>query len=107
MIRRPPRSTLFPYTTLFRSPAELLRALQADPRSLVGQKDRGAFDPDLRVPDRSARGRKPHRLLRAERLLVEVDALRGPANHEIGDSGRGIPGVLAHRSSLMAYGAYS
>src|SRR3712207_9293912 len=29
MIRRPPRSTLFPYTTLFRSPlcAELLRAV--------------------------------------------------------------------------------
>src|SRR3712207_7528408 len=25
MIRRPPRSTLFPYTTLFRSEAELLR----------------------------------------------------------------------------------
>src|SRR5256886_13723983 len=24
MIRRPPRSTLFPYTTLFRSPAETL-----------------------------------------------------------------------------------
>src|SRR5690349_23800585 len=27
MIRRPPRSTLFPYTTLFRSPAWLLRSL--------------------------------------------------------------------------------
>src|SRR3712207_9422431 len=27
MIRRPPRSTLFPYTTLFRSVAELSRAL--------------------------------------------------------------------------------
>src|SRR3712207_7231957 len=26
MIRRPPRSTLFPYTTLFRSPATALRA---------------------------------------------------------------------------------
>src|SRR2546426_4146107 len=26
MIRRPPRSTLFPYTTLFRSPSSLLRA---------------------------------------------------------------------------------
>src|SRR2546430_3553613 len=25
MIRRPPRSTLFPYTTLFRSPAEIRR----------------------------------------------------------------------------------
>src|SRR3712207_7271014 len=24
MIRRPPRSTLFPYTTLFRSPAEII-----------------------------------------------------------------------------------
>src|SRR2546430_12583454 len=27
MIRRPPRSTLFPYTTLFRSPAALARRL--------------------------------------------------------------------------------
>src|SRR5258708_17956632 len=26
MIRRPPRSTLFPYTTLFRSPREIVRA---------------------------------------------------------------------------------
>src|SRR5258705_4123669 len=29
MIRRPPRSTLFPYTTLFRSPADLLANLVA------------------------------------------------------------------------------
>src|SRR5256885_10651931 len=29
MIRRPPRSTLFPYTTLFRSPLCALRALSA------------------------------------------------------------------------------
>src|SRR2546426_12578712 len=29
MIRRPPRSTLFPYTTLFRSPTEVLRRLEA------------------------------------------------------------------------------
>src|SRR2546422_3787213 len=28
MIRRPPRSTLFPYTTLFRSNVDLKRALQ-------------------------------------------------------------------------------
>src|SRR5256886_17414967 len=31
MIRRPPRSTLFPYTTLFRS---LERILRVDPRSI-------------------------------------------------------------------------
>src|SRR2546422_5163420 len=29
MIRRPPRSTLFPYTTLFRSPGEFATAVQA------------------------------------------------------------------------------
>src|SRR5258708_18376171 len=28
MIRRPPRSTLFPYTTLFRSVSSLLRAIE-------------------------------------------------------------------------------
>src|SRR2546429_2242040 len=35
MIRRPPRSTLFPYTTLFRSVLELDQAL-------LGQQDQGA-----------------------------------------------------------------
>src|SRR5438105_5393494 len=34
MIRRPPRSTLFPYTTLFRSTAELLRGKETTLRSL-------------------------------------------------------------------------
>src|SRR2546430_12747355 len=32
MIRRPPRSTLFPYTTLFRSVAESVRTLGKDAR---------------------------------------------------------------------------
>src|SRR5262245_64561312 len=32
MIRRPPRSTLFPYTTLFRSPAQRCRPLAASGR---------------------------------------------------------------------------
>src|SRR3712207_6851967 len=39
MIRRPPRSTLFPYTTLFRSPAPsttaTVRARTAETRTLV------------------------------------------------------------------------
>src|SRR5574341_1913332 len=30
MIRRPPRSTLFPYTTLFRSPAAALPAMERE-----------------------------------------------------------------------------
>src|SRR2546422_7812968 len=34
MIRRPPRSTLFPYTTLFRSDAALVRIVGRRPRGL-------------------------------------------------------------------------
>src|SRR3712207_7290931 len=37
MIRRPPRSTLFPYTTLFRSPA---RRNQREGRRLQGRRGR-------------------------------------------------------------------
>src|SRR3712207_9301530 len=40
MIRRPPRSTLFPYTTLFRSPGGTGRA-----------GDRGREDPPPALPD--------------------------------------------------------
>src|SRR2546425_4595031 len=41
MIRRPPRSTLFPYTTLFRSGEELRRPIERQPapvRGFVGQR---------------------------------------------------------------------
>src|SRR5690349_23151681 len=58
MIRRPPRSTLFPYTTLFRSPAGG-RALVAGVR-----RDRGTRRPAR--PAR-ARGRLRHRSLRRRR----------------------------------------
>src|SRR3712207_7480864 len=34
MIRRPPRSTLFPYTTLFRSPFHRLRSIRQFNRSI-------------------------------------------------------------------------
>src|SRR2546422_3520878 len=38
MIRRPPRSTLFPYTTLFRSPARARSADRQD-RERIAQRD--------------------------------------------------------------------
>src|SRR5260221_3074820 len=50
MIRRPPRSTLFPYTTLFRSPPGAVRALSShrvfgepgqEARDLGGRPDVG------------------------------------------------------------------
>src|SRR2546426_9044234 len=53
MIRRPPRSTLFPYTTLFRS-RELLLSLE--------HEDDGARGSDDRQGGESARDRKSTRL---------------------------------------------
>src|SRR2546427_4908060 len=49
MIRRPPRSTLFPYTTLFRSRAR-------DPSRPV-QSGHAALDPAVPVPERAGRRR--------------------------------------------------
>src|SRR2546422_6304735 len=47
MIRRPPRSTLFPYTTLFRSEVRRGSALGEDPgrRVRAGRRDRGGRGP--------------------------------------------------------------
>src|SRR2546427_8544952 len=45
MIRRPPRSTLFPYTTLFRSPDRGLGAGRRAGRALAGGRDRRGVHP--------------------------------------------------------------
>src|SRR2546429_1010950 len=71
MIRRPPRSTLFPYTTLFRSPPA---PRQAADRSAGGCAHRGARDPPSA---RSSRRSEEHtselqsRLHLVCRLLLE------------------------------------
>src|SRR3712207_7217432 len=76
MIRRPPRSTLFPYTTLFRSVAVPVRGrLRPRPvdaadrraqRRAVGQQRAGTVD-----PDRAAAA--PH-LLRSEEHTSELQS---------------------------------
>src|SRR2546427_5370545 len=75
MIRRPPRSTLFPYTTLFRSRAE--RQLQVQVRPLL--------------PDHACRTRSGDRLV--ARVLRGGDEPESQAPHR-GDRGRGrgVPG---------------
>src|SRR5689334_24829381 len=55
MIRRPPRSTLFPYTTLFRSPRNSCRP--AARRAGSGANPRRRPDDVSRPPDRRDRGR--------------------------------------------------
>src|SRR5256885_9166571 len=65
MIRRPPRSTLFPYTTLFRSPESLRDALLD-----LGERRRGIDDAEaLRFAARQPEITLPH-------LLEESGALR-------------------------------
>src|SRR2546430_4096280 len=63
MIRRPPRSTLFPYTTLFRSRRQLRNGLLARPRGRH------------RLRGRRRRGRgAPHREQRAEEHTAELQS---------------------------------
>src|SRR2546426_3439416 len=76
MIRRPPRSTLFPYTTLFRSPRRTGRRAAAGdarrggrppaggprPPARGGSGGHGTPDPGAPRPSRSGRDRKSTRL---------------------------------------------
>src|SRR2546429_3473490 len=60
MIRRPPRSTLFPYTTLFRSHADGLPHAHGE---LVRQfRRRGLAEKPAELPDKFAIDRKSTRL---------------------------------------------
>src|SRR3989475_13222928 len=85
MIRRPPRSTLFPYTTLFRSPglADLLQrplAPRGDALSLAVPVP--ADGPERRLPHGGPV--QPVRVLRdhARGLLRPVAAWLGPRSEE-------------------------
>src|SRR3712207_8718198 len=52
MIRRPPRSTLFPYTTLFRSDLVPGVVLAVEAGMTIRTLDGGRFDDDFTGPDR-------------------------------------------------------
>src|SRR2546426_10170626 len=86
MIRRPPRSTLFPYTTLFRShPAHLRKTAHAvdlevpDPRALELLHlpgERGALERLVEADGGTQLATEPdvpHQLIGGERLLDEQE----------------------------------
>src|SRR3712207_8937669 len=68
MIRRPPRSTLFPYTTLFRSPLPVLLLDAGDGAAL--------FEPPLVPAERHHRVGAQNPLV-ALRVLQRLDGLAG------------------------------
>src|SRR5256885_12490404 len=74
MIRRPPRSTLFPYTTLFRS---LPRAVK--PRSLQPAERPGAPEPARQGP--VAVHSSPDRVHAEERRLQDRKSTRLNSSH--------------------------
>src|SRR5256885_9446874 len=82
MIRRPPRSTLFPYTTLFRSEAAMLEA---------SRSDLGTVIPDRAVNDLPLNGRNFTQLLT---LTPGVTPVSTAQNKSIGccEGNVGIPG---------------
>src|SRR5256885_3332476 len=83
MIRRPPRSTLFPYTTLFRSRREALPVAQAGARPRrrgsaprhhpVRARLVGAFDAGVRPAD-------PRPVRRLDRSEEHTSELQSPCN---------------------------
>src|SRR3712207_8895398 len=82
MIRRPPRSTLFPYTTLFRSPLPLVRvppdvALALRPRAALGIGGRAV------VEQAPVRGPRPRPLRRdpAAGRVVDRKSTRLNSSH--------------------------
>src|SRR2546430_16150044 len=113
MIRRPPRSTLFPYTTLFRSAcagvpeapsgaggADGRSAAGIDPGKSGGRRESGRITPEIveRLRGSSGWGRGRHYLLPrpAGNAVGGADVpgdLRGPA------SGRSGGGALRIRSA--------
>src|SRR2546422_6339693 len=100
MIRRPPRSTLFPYTTLFRSPARSRdvaapAARRASGPPAVAPLAARCRDPGLRLPRRSEEhtSELQSRLHLVCRLLLEKKKARGEllspaASREPGHGGR-------------------
>src|SRR2546426_3982291 len=70
MIRRPPRSTLFPYTTLFRSPSEPNYFMLTSAQSPVIDAPSGAVVQDVLA--------LPNRLL--ERSEEHTSELQSPCN---------------------------
>src|SRR3712207_8497933 len=101
MIRRPPRSTLVPYTTLFRSLARRLRALHpVGPRGRLPRRP-----PALRARRGAGRGRSEEHTSELQsrqylvcRLLLEKKTTTAPG--ERADATGLLPRSVEHTSRL-------
>src|SRR3712207_8206317 len=106
MIRRPPRSTLFPYTTLFRSdplPVKPAPFRYADPRSVPEALEVLAAEEGSKV---LAGGLSllPWLSMRLGAPATLVDLNRGPGLDAVEVTGDGVrAGALARHAGLLAH----
>src|SRR3989441_12662772 len=101
MIRRPPRSTLFPYTTLFRSVPGPHVTLRAQTEQL-GDLERALSNRAVGGEGREEAGAVPEtrdhrRLERLEHREVrkDLDELEGPCDPQAGQAGGSDPAHVA------------
>src|SRR2546427_157886 len=80
MIRRPPRSTLFPYTTLFRS----VEVAQQRERSVDRPHDAGVAHASVPAAIVDVAAHRPHAEATIRRGLVPLDCNRRPRGPETG-----------------------
>src|SRR5256885_10303587 len=103
MIRRPPRSTLFPYTTLFRS-LHLRHHRTAEARRAYARELPGRASVDHVLAGTAARGRAPESELPGlgEARLVELLCALECAGHHTGVSVRALrrPGTARTAGAL-------
>src|SRR5690242_21402359 len=93
MIRRPPRSTLFPYTTLFRSPAPRLRG-----RRGAARRSRGRTEPAGRSEEHTSE-LQSHVNLVCRLLLEKKKKKRKPYSYQNANTLR----KLASKQELYIY----
>jgi len=96
MIRRPPRSTLFPYTTLFRSHAEYLRTVEQSPY-LKNLFEKHVSDLQVRWYAPGDHLRASHVLTELERKIREGTRTRLPIERIVFD---GIDGIATNLPGL-------
>src|SRR2546426_9066940 len=100
MIRRPPRSTLFPYTTLFRSCAR--PAASATPTRCTSAGSRRRW-PEQRPGGR--RGDRKSTRLNSSHLVISYAVFclkKKKNNHNIADNTEGTVWIRKHRSTAPA-----
>src|SRR2546430_14337547 len=101
MIRRPPRSTLFPYTTLFRSCATV------EEFDLRADGERWAAAGDGRNPELPARAGDPVVFLTPEIVLRGIGALAQPeAGRYMGETADSVPVPITLKPQAFPFPAW-